>query len=227
MLRKITYGFVVQTYDPAQRRFIDQRFSADSDAVDYETEDGEAVDSALFVGLNGREAYLPFAMQQPSTPGLPGTLVSEVENVWRATAAPAGEVPLPMPTMEEQMADAIDVLGRMRDAMHGRIALRDGDSDVQTPAGDRNFVVDAGLPVSPGYGLLSPTPDPTVENIQIAGGPVTVAGQVRLTVVPEVVVGFYAAKELLSELCAQCPPDALPPEFVHRIHLWLAEYKPE
>ena len=57
MLKKITTGFVVQTFDPETNRFISQEFVA-GDECEYENEEGNPVEAI-------EEAYLPFDMVQP------------------------------------------------------------------------------------------------------------------------------------------------------------------
>jgi len=63
-IKKITTGFVVQTFDTALGRFVSQEFVA-GDQCDYENEAGEAVESSLLNGKDGNEVYLPFDMVQP------------------------------------------------------------------------------------------------------------------------------------------------------------------
>ena len=53
-IKKITTGFVIQTFDTKEGKFVSQEFIAGDD-VSYETEQGEAVSPDW---LNG--AYLPF-----------------------------------------------------------------------------------------------------------------------------------------------------------------------
>lgn len=65
LLKKITTGFVVQTYDMDKGAWIDQEFVA-GDQCDYEV-NGEAVDGdhPFFSKDDGTEPYLPFEMVQP------------------------------------------------------------------------------------------------------------------------------------------------------------------
>ena len=52
LLKKVTTGFVVQTFDTEKQKFVSQEFVA-GDQCDYENEDGV-------------EDYLPYDMVQPS-----------------------------------------------------------------------------------------------------------------------------------------------------------------
>jgi len=63
LVKKITTGFVIQTFDTELGKFVNQDFIA-GDGCDYEDENGETVDSDL-LEVDGQEAYLPFNMQQP------------------------------------------------------------------------------------------------------------------------------------------------------------------
>ena len=65
LLKKITIGFVVQTFDTDKKEFVKQEFVA-GDECSYENQDGESVDSDLFVRIDGKEPYLPYDMVQPS-----------------------------------------------------------------------------------------------------------------------------------------------------------------
>ena len=81
LIRKITTGFVVQTFDTTAGRWVFQEFVA-GDHTDYEDASGQPVDSGLLMakrrvkGKKGRkktareEAYLPFEMKQPNEMGL-------------------------------------------------------------------------------------------------------------------------------------------------------------
>jgi len=63
LVKKITTGFVIQTFDTELGKFVNQDFIA-GDGCDYEDMYGETVDSDL-LEVDGEEAYLPFNMQQP------------------------------------------------------------------------------------------------------------------------------------------------------------------
>jgi hypothetical protein len=65
LLKKVTTGFVVQTFDTEKQKFVSQEFVA-GDQCDYENEDGEIVDCELFARPDGVEDYLPYDMVQPS-----------------------------------------------------------------------------------------------------------------------------------------------------------------
>jgi hypothetical protein len=58
IVKKITVGFVVQTYDTDAKKFVEQSFVA-GDQVDYENEFGEPL-----VECSTKD-YLPFDMVQP------------------------------------------------------------------------------------------------------------------------------------------------------------------
>lgn len=68
LVRKITSGSVVQTFDTESGRFIAQEFVA-GEECEYEDEDGDSVDPSLLL-VNGTEATFPFGMEQPATPDL-------------------------------------------------------------------------------------------------------------------------------------------------------------
>lgn len=67
-IKKITTGFVIQTFDTELGRYISQEFIA-SDVAEYETEGGEIIKEADLAVHNfgplGEEPYLPFEMEQP------------------------------------------------------------------------------------------------------------------------------------------------------------------
>ena len=54
--KKITNGFVIQTFDDEKNQFVSQSFIA-SDESDYEDEFGETIEEF--------DEYLPFEMVQP------------------------------------------------------------------------------------------------------------------------------------------------------------------
>lgn len=58
IVKKITVGFVVQSYDTETYKFVHQEFVA-GDQVDWENKDGETLDSPA------TKNYLPFDMVQP------------------------------------------------------------------------------------------------------------------------------------------------------------------
>jgi hypothetical protein len=66
LVKKITVGFVIQDFDTDSKRFVGQDFIA-GDEVDYEDEQGEAVDESL-LEVDGEKAYLEFHMVQPELP---------------------------------------------------------------------------------------------------------------------------------------------------------------
>jgi len=68
MLKKVTVGFVVQTFDPYAGKFVSQEFVA-GDEVTYENEMGDVVDEW--------EEYLPFNMVQPEPSGFDIDIVVE------------------------------------------------------------------------------------------------------------------------------------------------------
>lgn len=64
-IKKVTTGFVIQTYDTEKKKFVAQEFVA-SGECDYEKENGDEADSSLLNDANGDEMYLPFEMKQPN-----------------------------------------------------------------------------------------------------------------------------------------------------------------
>jgi len=64
LINKITVGWVTQTFDTEQKKFIRQGFFA-SDHVDYEDTQGSPINSNLLI-VDGEELYLPFDMVQPN-----------------------------------------------------------------------------------------------------------------------------------------------------------------
>ena len=64
LINKITEGWVTQTFDTEQKKFIRQEFFA-GDHADYEDTQGSAVSSNLLI-VDGEELYLPFDMVQPN-----------------------------------------------------------------------------------------------------------------------------------------------------------------
>jgi hypothetical protein len=63
LVKKITVGFVVQTFDTEKQQFLSQEFIA-GNQEDYEDEAGNPVSLDL-VRVEGRELRLPFDMKQP------------------------------------------------------------------------------------------------------------------------------------------------------------------
>ncbi|HOT87910.1 MAG TPA: hypothetical protein PL028_00005 [Bacteroidales bacterium] len=66
-IKKITHGYVIQTYDMEKERYIEQEFVVGG-GVEYETGEGEVVsyDEMKDVIFKGKEEpYLPFLMVQP------------------------------------------------------------------------------------------------------------------------------------------------------------------
>ncbi len=61
LIKKITTGFVIQTWDTEKLIFTSQEFVA-GDQVDYEDEKGQYPFNDSFEGEIG---YLPFDMKQP------------------------------------------------------------------------------------------------------------------------------------------------------------------
>lgn len=62
IIKKITTGFVIQTFDTKTKTFIAQEFVAGDDCV-YEDERGNGVESGLLEDESGNEAYLPYEMK--------------------------------------------------------------------------------------------------------------------------------------------------------------------
>ena len=61
-IKKITTGFVVQTYDTEKKEFIEQEFLP-LDYYGFEDEEGKLVDASLFP--DDDIPYMPFDMVQP------------------------------------------------------------------------------------------------------------------------------------------------------------------
>ena len=59
IVKKITVGFVIQTFDTTSGKFIDQSFTA-GDQVDWEDEHGNTID----IGEHEHSLYYPFHMVQ-------------------------------------------------------------------------------------------------------------------------------------------------------------------
>lgn len=62
-IKKITTGFVIQTFDTEKQEFIEQEFVA-GDTVDVEDETGNPIEDQEITGID--EKYLPFEMVQPN-----------------------------------------------------------------------------------------------------------------------------------------------------------------
>ena len=60
IVKKITYGFVVQEFDEETEKFVSQEFVA-GDQVEHEDEDGNQVDDLTASSI----PYLEFDMVQP------------------------------------------------------------------------------------------------------------------------------------------------------------------
>jgi len=63
IIKKITYGFVIQEYDDELEQFVSQEFVA-GDQVEHEDEDGNPVDDLTASSI----PYLEFDMVQPVYP---------------------------------------------------------------------------------------------------------------------------------------------------------------
>jgi len=63
IVKKITHGFVVQTFDTQLGRFTCQEFVA-GDECDYEDSEENPVEYKL-LEVDGKEVYLPYDMVQP------------------------------------------------------------------------------------------------------------------------------------------------------------------
>ena len=62
ILKIITNGYVVQTFDTAKQKFTNQAFYAEDGAPFLEDEDGDEVDARA---IKEKVPYLPFEMVQP------------------------------------------------------------------------------------------------------------------------------------------------------------------
>ena len=69
LVKKITDGFVIQTYDTEKGKWLEQEFVA-GDSCELEDGDGNCLEDNPLVRPDGTEAYLPFVMVQPSANGL-------------------------------------------------------------------------------------------------------------------------------------------------------------
>jgi len=68
-IKKITTGFVIQTFDTDTGKYVNQEFVA-GDQVDYENQKGVTLDPLMMENLNfgpyaANEPYLSFDMVQP------------------------------------------------------------------------------------------------------------------------------------------------------------------
>jgi len=64
VIKKITYGFVIQNFDTDKQEFINQEFVA-GDQVEFEI-DGDGINEEDFEDrLVSHDGYLPFEMVQP------------------------------------------------------------------------------------------------------------------------------------------------------------------
>ena len=84
IIKKITVGFVTQTFDTVKMEYTHQNFTA-GDQVDYETEDGTPLDQieAAEYGMeydDGSEPYLPFDMVQPKEMPYVGSKLGDAES---------------------------------------------------------------------------------------------------------------------------------------------------
>ena len=70
IVKKITPGFVIQTYQDGKP--VHQEFIAGDD-VKYEDEKGETLDPSVNQQVDGTEIYQPFDMVQPRSIWLNGT----------------------------------------------------------------------------------------------------------------------------------------------------------
>lgn len=65
LIKKITEGYVTQTFDTDKQEFVSQEFKA-GDMVDFEDDDGNGINQADFENrLVSHSGYLPFNMVQP------------------------------------------------------------------------------------------------------------------------------------------------------------------
>ena len=78
IIKKITPGFVIQTFDTKKKQYTHQEFIAGSE-VDYENTDGDPVDpvDSKMQQPDGTEPYLPFDMLQPSETPFAGQQLGE------------------------------------------------------------------------------------------------------------------------------------------------------
>ena len=80
-LRKITVGYVIQTFDTEKKCWVDQEFKA-SDDVTWEDDKGNALtvdEASEKIGLE-RFPYLPFMMIEPKHMILEDENFEEIDN---------------------------------------------------------------------------------------------------------------------------------------------------
>ena len=141
VIKKITIGFVVQSFDTEKRRFFCQEFVASEDHT-WEDQMGDALnlkdnaDLALIYGQGGvDEPYLNLEMVQPKTQA--GVIMDATPLLAKATSFEVGEKVLVMPT------DNPDDLVR-NEFMGTVVFIKDGNNLVTVKDQDDNcFEVDA------------------------------------------------------------------------------------
>jgi hypothetical protein len=140
VIKKVTIGFVVQSYDTEKQRFFCQEFVASEDHV-WEDQVGNPLtdsdeDLALIYGQGGvDEPYLNLEMVQPKTQA--GVIMDATPLLAKATSFEVGEKVLVMPT------DNPDDLVR-NEFMGTVVFIKDGNNLVTVKDADDNcFEVDA------------------------------------------------------------------------------------
>lgn len=141
VIKKVTIGFVVQSFDTEKRRFFCQEFVASEDHT-WEDQMGDALDLkdnehlALIYGQGGvDEPYLNLEMVQPKTQA--GVIMDATPLLAKATSFEVGEKVLVMPT------DNPDDLVR-NEFMGTVVFIKDGNNLVTVKDQDDNcFEVDA------------------------------------------------------------------------------------
>lgn len=63
IINKIVTGFVIQSFDTDTQKFTGQSFIAGD--TDYETADGDRIESGDVKNFITKQSYLPFDMVQP------------------------------------------------------------------------------------------------------------------------------------------------------------------
>jgi len=133
VIKKITVGFVVQSYDTEKRRFFCQEFIA-ADAHHWEDQVGNPLtdsneDLALIYGQGGvDEPYLNLEMVQPKTQA--GVIMDATPLLAKATSFEVGEKVLVTPSDDPNDLVRNEFMGTIVDFRYGKIAVQDQAGDV-------------------------------------------------------------------------------------------------
>ena len=136
VIKKVTIGFVVQSYDTEKRRFFCQEFVASEDHT-WEDQMGDALnlkdnaDLALIYGQGGvDEPYLNLEMVQPKTQA--GVIMDATPLLAKATNFEVGEKVLVMPTNDPNDLVRNEFMGTIVSIQDGKsfVAVKDADDNV-------------------------------------------------------------------------------------------------